>query len=69
MEDIEVKYFNTLQAFIEASNGDHDKRAKRLYREMDSCFRTLRDGGRLNKIIPYLDKSSKQEKVWIALIY
>lgn len=59
-------YLNSLIAFNEASLNNDQKTAKKHYKKMDLCFRTLRDSGQLSELIRYLNHENENVRLWVS---
>jgi len=60
------EYINALISFEEASTNGDQKTAKKFYKLMDSCFRKLRDAGKLSELAKFLDHENVRVRLWVS---
>ena len=66
MENLKNTYLHALLSFVEYSKENEQKQAKDWYKKMDTCFRTLRDTGKLYEIVDLLEHKNKQVRLWVS---
>lgn len=66
MENLKGAYLDALLSFVEYTRENKQKQAKDWYKKMDTCFRTLRDTGKLSEIVDLLEHENKQVKLWVS---
>jgi hypothetical protein len=59
-------YLVSLLAFAEASNNNDQKTARKYYKKMDACFRSLRDTNKLSEITKFLDHDNESVRLWVS---
>jgi hypothetical protein len=60
------EYLDSLLTFEEASRNDDQKTARKYYKKMDMCFRTLRDSGKLVELLRFLNHENESVRLWVS---
>ncbi len=59
-------YLNSLVLFVEATEKNDPRAAKKYYKIMDSLFRKLRDSGLLVELVKFLNHENDEVRLWVS---